>query len=147
MEKSNKSNTLKKQLLESLELALGVVTTACKNAKIDRSTFYDWTNPESKRYDKDFTDKVEDIKNVALDFVESQLFQKIQGVKATVDGKSVFKKEPDTTAIIFYLKTKGKHRGFIEKSEIDHTTKGESINETRKLVFRKKGVKNTDNEN
>ena len=39
-----------------------------------------------------------------LDFAESKLFQKI--------------KEGDSTAILFYLKTQGKARGYIERSEV-----------------------------
>lgn len=144
IEDSVKSDTIKKNLLENLELTLGVVTQAIKNTKgVSRTTFYDWTNKKSDRYDKEFHIAVLDIENVALDFVESQLFQKIQGTKMAVKDKNgeehiVFKKEPDTTAVIFYLKTKGKSRGYVERQEHDHTTKGDSINEPRQLVFRKK---------
>ncbi|MDR3142731.1 MAG: hypothetical protein LBU37_13545, partial [Tannerellaceae bacterium] len=45
------------------------------------------------------------IADIAIDFAESNLHKRI--------------KEGDTTSIIFYLKTKGKKRGYIEKSEID----------------------------
>ena len=44
------------------------------------------------------------IENIALDFVESQLFKNI--------------KEGKTSEMIFYLKTKGKKRGYIERQEI-----------------------------
>ena len=40
--KSDKSDTLKKKTLEALEKSLGVVTSACKNVGIARSTFYEW---------------------------------------------------------------------------------------------------------
>ena len=48
---------------------------------------------------------VKDTENAALDFAESRLFKQIE------DGV------PSST--IFYLKTKGKHRGYVERSELD----------------------------
>ena len=97
--KRTKSDILKKQLVESLEKSLGVVTTACKQNREKRSTFYEWYNK-----DEEFKKAVDDIGNVALDFAESQLHKQIK------DGNS--------TATIFYLKTKGKKRGYIERQEI-----------------------------
>ena len=44
-----------------------------------------------------------------MDFAESQLHQQI--------------KDGSVAATIFYLKTKGKKRGYIEKSELDVTNK------------------------
>ncbi len=99
MAKRTKSDILKKQLVESLEKSLGVVTTACKQTGVNRSTFYEWYNK-----DEEFKKAVDDIGNVALDFAESQLHKQIK------DGNS--------TATIFYLKTKGKKRGYIERQEI-----------------------------
>ena len=32
----------KKLLLDALEVSLGIVTTACKNAGVARATYYDW---------------------------------------------------------------------------------------------------------
>ena len=51
MSKPTKSDILKKKLIEALEKALGVVTTACKTVGVARSTFYDWYNadPEFKK--------------------------------------------------------------------------------------------------
>tara|TARA_R100000544_G_C2222947_1_gene58706 strand:- start:183 stop:542 length:360 start_codon:yes stop_codon:yes gene_type:complete len=102
----NKSDTIKEKLLEALEKSLGVVTTACKNANIHRSTYYDWYNK-----DQEFKNKVDLIQNVALDFAESQLHKQIQ--------------EGSTSATIFYLKTKGKARGYQENQAIDLNTSGE----------------------
>ena len=89
----------KKEVLVALEASLGVVTTACKKAGIDRTTFYRYVND-----DAEFAKEVKSIENVALDFAESSLHKQIQaGVPAST---------------IFYLKTKGKERGYIERSEI-----------------------------
>tara|TARA_R100001198_G_C5098763_1_gene131878 strand:+ start:149 stop:505 length:357 start_codon:yes stop_codon:yes gene_type:complete len=95
----NKSEHIKKGLLEALEKSLGVVTTACKQVGIGRTTFYNYYND-----DKDFAKQVDDIENVALDFAESQLHKQIQ------DGS--------TAATIFLLKTRGKKRGYVERQEI-----------------------------
>tara|TARA_R100001163_G_scaffold51592_1_gene39002 strand:+ start:795 stop:1163 length:369 start_codon:yes stop_codon:yes gene_type:complete len=100
MNKKTKSDTIKKEsLLKALEKSLGVVTTACKNANVHRSTFYEWY-----KKDNDFKEQVDDLKNVALDFAESKLHEQINnGV-------------PSST--IFYLKAKGKKRGYVERQEI-----------------------------
>ena len=96
----NESRHIKKEsLLKSLEQSLGVVTVACKKADIPRSTYYKWL-----KEDEVFAREVRDIENVALDFAESQLHTQIG------DG--------NTSATIFYLKTKGKKRGYIERQEI-----------------------------
>lgn len=96
MAKSDKIQHNKKALLLALEKSLGVVTTACKNVGLDRSTFYRYLEE-----DEEFKKQVEDIFNVALDFAESQLHKQIN--------------KGNVTAIIFYLKTKGKSRGYIER--------------------------------
>ena len=95
-------STHKKAIIEALTKSLGVVQTACKTVGIDRSTFYKWYNQDEK-----FRKQVDEIENIALDFAESKLHKKIES--------------GDTTAIIFFLKTKGKHRGYVEKSEVNHS--------------------------
>jgi len=96
----NENRHIKKEsLLKSLEQSLGVVTVACKKADIPRSTYYKWLKD-----DEVFAKNVKEIENVALDFAESQLHKQIS--------------ENSTAATIFYLKTKGKKRGYIERQEI-----------------------------
>ena len=90
----------KKILLEALELCLGVVTTACKSVDLTRTTFYRFYED-----DKEFKKKVDELQNVAIDFAESQLHKQIQ------DGV------PSST--IFFLKTKGKKRGYGDQMGID----------------------------
>jgi len=112
--KTNKIEHTKKELIEALTLSLGVVTSACKKVGISRTTFYKYLKD-----DKVFEKEVQSIEDIAIDFAESQLHKQIQ------DG--------NTTATIFYLKTKGKKRGYIERIENDVTTKGESINKTPEI--------------
>ena len=100
----NTSDTIKKALLFALEQSLGVVTTACKKCNVSRKTYYVYLGE-----DKEFSDAVADIQNIALDFAESKLYK-------AIDKDSL-------TAIIYYLKTKGRGRGFGENQEITHDAK------------------------
>ena len=109
----NKSRHIKKEsLLKALEQSLGVVTVACKKVDIPRSPYYKWLKD-----DKEFKKEVQQIENVALDFAESQLHKQIA--------------DNSTAATIFFLKTKGKTRGYTEKSEIDITSGGQSITDIK----------------
>lgn len=86
--------------LKTLELSAGNVSEACKKANVSRTTFYRWYNKHDE-----FKDEVDAIKESLLDLAESKLLEMIN------DG--------NLTAIIFYLKTKGQSRGYIEKQYIE----------------------------
>ena len=102
----DKSRHLKKELLlEALEKSLGVVTMACRQTKTPRSTYYKWL-----KEDEEFRKQVEDIENIAIDFVESKLHQQIE--------------IGNTSATIFYLKTKGRKRGYEEQSRMNIASDG-----------------------
>lgn len=104
---TNKSQHIKKALLEALEKSLGVITTACKAVGVNRSTYYDYYNN-----DEEFRKEVDTLSDVAVDFAESQLHKQIN--------------EGSTAATIFYLKTKGKSRGYVERQEVYHDSNIES---------------------
>jgi hypothetical protein len=106
----NKTEQHKKAVIQALEKTLGVVTSACKSVGIGRTQFYTWLKEDPK-----FKKEVNDIKNIALDFAESQLHKQI--------------KDGSTAATIFYLKTKGKERGYVERVE-------QEINFTEKPIFK-----------
>ncbi|MDI3476912.1 MAG: hypothetical protein PWQ59_437 [Thermoanaerobacterium sp.] len=86
-------------MYDALVKQLGVVTAAAKQAEIDRTTHYKWL-----REDENYKAWVEEIPDIVIDFAENALFRQIQ--------------EGNTTSIIFFLKTKGKERGYVEKQEI-----------------------------
>ena len=91
-------DTIKRAQIEALEKSLGIVTTACRQTGVARSTHYKWMQE-----DEEFAQAVKDLDDVAIDFAESKLHKRIEA--------------GDTTAVIFYLKTKGKNRGYIERQE------------------------------
>jgi len=113
------SDTIKKAMIEALKKSLGIVSTACESVGISRQTHYRWL-----KEDPEYKELTEDISEHAIDFVESKLFEKIEGVQMgkEIDGHTViYDLAPSDTAIIFYLKTKAKKRGYIERSEIEQS--------------------------
>jgi len=130
--KKIKQNDNKKIFLEALEFHLGNITSTCNQLGFSRTQFYQWMDN-----DADFKKQVDEIGEIALDFVESKLFQKIDGIHSKTDDGIVYKKEPDTTAIIFYLKTKGRKRGYIERTEIDLNDKRPDLSELSTIEIQK----------
>mgnify|MGYP003624528776 CR=1 FL=1 len=105
----NKQNsTLKRAMIEALEKSLGIVTTACKSVGIDRGSHYNWMKD-----DEQYKSEVESIEDIAIDFAESQLHKQI--------------KDGIPTSTIFYLKTKAKKRGYVERTEVHQETTIKSL--------------------
>lgn len=77
-----------------------MVTSTCEDCGIAVKTYYEWIKEE------EFADAINDSIEKLQDRIENVLYEKIE-------------KEKDTTALIFYLKTKGKKRGYIEKQQLD----------------------------
>ncbi len=98
----------KEEFLEVLRMKLGIISTALKQVNITRWYYDRWI-----KEDLDFKEKVENITETTLDFVESKLFDLIN--------------RGDKTAIIFYLKCKGKDRGYIERQSIENIHKNGDI--------------------
>ena len=101
---SNKVTSTKRQetaqrIIGAIRESSGLLTLAAKKAGVTYKTVWQYTQdyPEVK-------EAVEESKERMLDFTEGKLYEKI--------------KEGDNTAIIFFLKTQGKKRGFIERQEV-----------------------------
>lgn len=94
--------------LNALKECYGIVSKAAHMAGLDRKCHYNWMD-SAPEYAKEY----EAICDDRIDFVEDQLIRNISN--------------GDTTAIIFFLKTKAKKRGYVEKQEVDHTSGGEKI--------------------
>ena len=116
-----KERNLKKEtLIQALESSLGIVSTACNKCGVSRSSFYKWYHE-----DEEFRQKVDEIDNLKLDFVESQLFKNIQNEKEK--------------SIIFYLQHKGHKRGYIQKQNINLTSNEEDIKKIEIEIIESKG--------
>jgi len=98
--KLDRTDTKKAAMLEALEKSLGIVSTACKMVDISRQTHYAWL-----KADEEYKSAVNSIQDGVLDFAESHLYKLV--------------KEGNPAATIFFLKTKGKKRGYIERQEIE----------------------------
>lgn len=103
-QKKASNSLLKSAMVQAMEKSLGIVTTACRNVGIGRDTHYRWM-----RDDNEYRQQIESIEGMALDLAESKLHEEILG--------------GNTAAIIFFLKTKGKKRGYVEKQEVETTIK------------------------
>jgi hypothetical protein len=95
---ADKMNNKKKQFPNALKKSMGIVTTACNALSISRTTYYKWYEA-----DPDFAAECDEAQETTLDHVESKLMENID--------------TNDTTCIIFYMKTKGKKRGYVERLE------------------------------
>jgi hypothetical protein len=88
----------KKSLLKNLAKTHGIISFACSKAKVSRDFYYD-----NYKLDPVFRKACDDIIETQKDGVEAGL------LKAIADG--------NMTGIIFYLKTKCKDRGYVERIE------------------------------
>ena len=82
----------------SIVKAFGNLSTAAKSLQVERATLYRWIEQEG------LEEAVQEGRNRRLDFAESMLDKGMQ--------------EGTMTAIIFYLKTQGKSRGYVERQEV-----------------------------
>lgn len=98
MDELDKKPTKKEIFLKMFEISGCNITLACKKANIVRQTYYNWIDK-----DPDFADAVDNAREGLLDLAESILIKNI--------------KEGGTTELIFFLKTKGKKRGYVERTE------------------------------
>lgn len=95
----------KAKVIEIYETTLGNVSQTCRKVGITRKSFYTYLNN-----DQEFKEKIQEIDESNIDFAESMLLKTIR------DG--------NLGAICFYLKTKGKSRGYVETQQNDVNVNG-----------------------
>ncbi len=82
-------------IIEALDQVNGFIKPAAKALKVTRMSVYRWINE-----DPELKEAHEQIREGMIDFAESQLLKNISSGKET--------------SLIFFLKTQGKSRGYIE---------------------------------
>jgi hypothetical protein len=98
-------NVKKRECLRMLSENGGIITPVMKKLGLARQTYYDWISN-----DPVFAQSAKDIKEIAIDFVEGKLMKNIN-------------KERESS-IFFYLKCQAKHRGYVERQELEHSGRG-----------------------
>jgi hypothetical protein len=98
----NKRDNIKKNFLELYEKRACNVSAVCRELQIGRDFYYDHI-----KTDPDFAKACSHIEEGLIDFAENQLIKNI--------------KEGKETSLIFFLKCKAKHRGYVERQEFEHS--------------------------
>ena len=93
------------QMITAINEAQGYVTRAADLLGVSRQTFYVYL----KKY-KTAKDALDNSRERRHEWVESKLMKAI--------------KDDNLTAIIFYLKTQGKHLGYVERQELTGADSG-----------------------
>jgi len=102
MAKTKTTATRKKAMIEAMTSTLGIVSQATKQVGISRETHYAWI-----REDIDYKKAIDEVIETLLDYAEHQLHNLI--------------KAKNPAAIFFFLKSKGKDRGYGFQKEDEIT--------------------------
>ncbi len=97
---------LKQLFLEEFKKKACNISATCAATNVSRSWYYTY-----REKDKKFREELEAMEAEIIDMAETQLYKNIR------EGKE--------TSLIFFLKCKGKDRGYIERQEIDSTVKAD----------------------
>ncbi len=89
----------KREILKAVKDSGGFVTEIARRLDCDVSTVHRW-----KRKDDDIYDAIEEEREATLDLAEKKLIDKIRA--------------GNLSAIIFYLKTQGRKRGYGDRTDI-----------------------------
>ena len=103
---------------------MGNKTEVAEALNVSRTALYNWIEGDS-----DLKEAIKAQEEANIDFTESKLFARIDGYEhpdvhisnyqgMITETPLIKHYPPDPTSIIFFLKTRAKHRGYIERQEI-----------------------------
>jgi hypothetical protein len=95
------------------------------NTHLERGTVYDWIKTDGV-----FKTEYENLRNELLDEAEKMHRLLRRGIPIKDESGEIiaWQEKPDRQALEFLMKTKGKDRGYIEKSELDVTSGDKPLN-------------------
>ena len=101
MARTRRPKRTNEQIMKALEATGGVLVHAAQKLQMSRDGVWKRIkkSPQLQRF-------FEDVVESKLDLAESKLMELVEA--------------GNLAAIIFYLKCRGKHRGWVERQEIDH---------------------------
>ncbi len=105
----------KKEFLEALRRCSGNVSEAIRQVPITRPTHYNWLEADPEYA-------------AAVDAIKESLIDRAEGVLHSLIG------EGNVPAVLFFLKTQGKRRGYIERTETDVTSGGQPLQIVTKVI-------------
>lgn len=88
--------------IRAIQEANGMLTVAAKKLGVGRSAIHEM----AKRH-PEIQEAINETRERMVDFAENKLFEKIS--------------QGEIVAILFYLKTIGKSRGYVERQEVDNS--------------------------
>ena len=90
------------QAIEAIRATSGNLTVAAKNLSVARKTMYAFM-----RRHPSVAEALAEARETMLDNAESALYRQVL--------------EGNTVAMIFFLKTQGKSRGYVERAQVEHS--------------------------
>ena len=110
-----KAKVTAEQIIEALQTANGLQAAAARALRVSRTTVNNWIrdNPAVKA-------AYEDVNETTIDKVEGKLLEQVNS--------------GNIAAIIFYLKTKAKHRGYVERTEHAGTGEGGALEIVHRVI-------------
>jgi hypothetical protein len=119
----------KQTLLEMVAQKMGIKSEIAKAFGVTLRTLNNWIDD-----DEDVKEAFKEAKDKMIDFAESQLVRRMQGIPIMEKNKKTgimeitgYKIPPSDKLIQFFLETKGSERGYGKKSSLDITSNGQPI--------------------
>ena len=94
-----KDDMRKKDVVEAIQQYRGNISAVARAFQVSRQAIYDYISNKP-----DLKQMIQDERESMLDDAESEIYKQIR--------------KGNTTALIFFLKTQGKTRGYVERQEI-----------------------------